>query len=75
MKIRPFIKILAITFMLMLPVLTPAQDPNAPPPPDPDPGTPIDGGLTLLLAAGAAYGVKKYRNNRKKNEGGDNDLK
>ncbi len=36
-----------------------------PPPPD---DVPIDGGLSLLLAAGAAYGVKKYRDNRKKND-------
>jgi hypothetical protein len=26
---------------------------------------PIDGGLSLLLAAGAAYGIKKYRDNKK----------
>lgn len=30
-----------------------------------DPDAPIDGGLSLLLAAGAAYGVKKYRDNKK----------
>jgi hypothetical protein len=32
-------------------------------PPDPqgDPGAPIDGGLSVLLAAGAAYGVKRMR--------------
>ncbi len=29
------------------------------------PATPIDGGLSLLLAAGGAYGVKKLRNRRK----------
>ena len=27
-------------------------------------GVPIDGGLTLLLAAGVGYGVKKYREKR-----------
>ncbi len=26
-----------------------------------DPGAPIDGGLSVLLAAGAAYGVKRMR--------------
>ena len=26
---------------------------------DPDAGVPIDGGITLLLAAGAAYGARK----------------
>lgn len=34
-------------------------------PPDPQ-DTPIDGGLLLLLAAGGAYGVKRYRNSRGK---------
>ena len=35
-----------------------------------DPGVPLDGGLSLLLAAGAAYGGKKvvdYRKKQKKN--------
>lgn len=32
----------------------------------PPPATPIDGGLSLLLAAGGAYGVKKLVNARKK---------
>jgi hypothetical protein len=42
---------------------------------DPD-DTPIDGGLSLLLAAGAAYGVKKYRDGKKKHqEDAGNDLK
>jgi hypothetical protein len=29
-------------------------------------GVPIDGGLSLLLAAGAAYGAKKIRDHRKR---------
>ncbi|MFT7231843.1 MAG: hypothetical protein ACI8TA_001056 [Cyclobacteriaceae bacterium] len=29
------------------------------------PATPIDGGLSLLLAAGGAYGLKKLYNRRK----------
>lgn len=28
--------------------------------------TPIDGGLSLLLAAGGAYGIKKIRDSRRK---------
>ncbi len=31
-----------------------------------DAGVPIDGGLSLLLAAGAGYGANKLRKNRKK---------
>lgn len=34
-------------------------------PPAP-PATPIDGGLSLLLAGGAAYGLKKIKNLRAK---------
>jgi hypothetical protein len=32
-------------------------------PPSADP-VPIDGGLGILLAAGAAYGIKKYKNQK-----------
>lgn len=45
-----------------LPFLAIAQDPGG------GPDVPIDGGLTVLLAAGAAYGVKKYRQQIKKND-------
>ena len=31
-----------------------------------DPDAPIDGGVSLLVAAGIGYGVKKVRDNRKK---------
>lgn len=34
--------------------------------PSAPPATPIDGGLSLLLAAGGAYGIRKIRQNRKK---------
>lgn len=43
--------------LLFLPAL--AQGAGAPP------ATPIDGGLSLLLAAGGAYGIKKIRDTRK----------
>jgi len=33
--------------------------------PPPPPATPIDGGLSLLLAAGGIYGLKKLRDSRK----------
>ena len=32
-------------------------------------GVPIDGGLSVLLAAGAGYGVKKIREMRKSKKG------
>lgn len=34
----------------------------------PSKGVPIDGGASWLAAAGAAYGVKKYRDYRKKQQ-------
>ena len=52
-----------IVFSFCLPNITKAQtDPNCDPG---DPLCPIDGGLTFLLAAGAAYGIKKVRDSRK----------
>ena len=62
MKKRALYVTLIVIICIALPMLTLAQGP-----PDPD-DTPIDGGLSLLLAAGAAYGVKKYRDSRKKND-------
>ena len=44
--------------ILLVPTLLMAQ-------PDPPGGpVPIDGGLGILLAAGGAYGIKKYRENK-----------
>ena len=43
---------------LVLPALA---QPSAPP------ATPIDGGLSILLAAGGAYGIKRLRDHRKSN--------
>jgi hypothetical protein len=48
---------------MLLPAISHAQ---IDPPPDPI-DTPIDGGLSILLAAGVGYGVKKAYNKRKKN--------
>ncbi|MEP4531843.1 MAG: hypothetical protein ABJ004_02075 [Cyclobacteriaceae bacterium] len=50
------IKSLAILPVLM--IALPAMAQGAPP------ATPIDGGLSLLLAAGGAYGLKKLRDSR-----------
>ena len=62
--IRLAMGLLVIAFSL-LPYITMAQPC--------DPGTiqnpnvcPIDGGLSLLLAAGLGYGVKRFRDARKK---------
>lgn len=34
----------------------------------PDPDAPFDGGVSLLVAAGVAYGVKQWRSSRKSKE-------
>jgi hypothetical protein len=45
--------LLLFTFQVCL-----AQDPDDPSPTDP--AVPVDGGITLLLAAGAAYGSRRF---------------
>ena len=61
-----FIRILCILMIASLPVL--AQDEALGSEGGPDPGAvPVDGGLSLLLAAGAALGVRRlYRQGAKK---------
>ena len=57
-----------IVLMMILvagPVLLQAQ----PSDPQDAAGVPIDGGLGILLAAGAGYGVKKIREMRKSKKG------
>jgi len=48
--------IITLIFLLILAGIAYAQ----PLPPSDNP-VPLDGGLLVLMAAGAAYGVKKYR--------------
>ena len=48
----------AIIFTALFPAVVLAQDPG------PDPDVPIDGGVSMLVAAGVAFGVKSV--NRKK---------
>ena len=65
-KILKSLLVLAVFMIILicLPVIAHAQpsDPNC----DPlDPSCPIDGGLSILLAAGVGYGVKKIRDARK----------
>ncbi len=79
---KSIIKISIIACLMLLPMLTSqmfAQAPPAPPTnsggsanhgsisdqPDPN-GAPLDGGLSILLLMGAAYGGKKIQGMRKK---------
>ena len=56
---------LAVFTIVILCTSVTAANAQLPDDDDPEP-TPIDGGLTLLLAAGAGYGAKKWRDARKK---------
>jgi len=58
MKKQEILKTLIIICCVAVPMIANAQiiDPN---------DAPIDGGLSLLIAAGVGYGVKKYRDGKK----------
>ena len=60
-----FFAAIFIGMLSVLPVCGYAQlgDPGE----DPDAQVPVDDGVILLIAAGVAFGVKKARDNRKKN--------
>lgn len=58
-RLLPLVLLVGILFF---PVLLHAQ---APPDPGGDPDVPVDGGLSILLAAGIGYGVKKIHDQRK----------
>ena len=49
--------------LLVLPILV--KDASAQPPPPPTQEIPIDGGLFLLIVAGAAYGARKLYKQQK----------
>ncbi len=59
-----------LLLLMMMPVIAfPYGDPDDSDSWDEDPeGVPIDGGVSLLLAAGAGYGVKKLRDYRNANK-------
>jgi hypothetical protein len=60
--VKKLIFIGAFVFVLtMLPFVLKAQVPD----PAVDPDTPIDGGVSLLVAAGIGYGIKKYKDAKK----------
>ena len=58
---KQIINIITIIIIMFLPMLVKAQG-N----PGGDPGVPIDGGATLILAAGIGYGAKKLKEAREK---------
>jgi hypothetical protein len=59
-------KIIILTLSLFFILgISMAQNPFPTPPPPPK-STPIDGGLSILLASGAVFGAKKLHDFRKK---------
>ncbi len=64
MKMKSVCTLIIIIAFSCLPSISQAQ---RGPGPDPDAtGIPFDGGLTLVIAAGAGYAIKKARDKRKK---------
>ena len=57
-----YLKILILTFLLTLAVLLPIIHGQPGLPGEPPNEAPVDGGLALLAALGAGYGLKKLRN-------------
>ncbi|HPH25154.1 MAG TPA: hypothetical protein PLW32_14795 [Chitinophagaceae bacterium] len=64
MKTYNRVLVLIIFIMILLPVLATAQPGFG----DDVEDVPIDGGLSLLLAAGVGYGAKKVKEKYKKNK-------
>nr|WP_162988766.1 hypothetical protein [Pedobacter schmidteae] len=54
--------ILCLLLLLCWVMTTTANDPGLP---GEDPDVPLDGGISLLLLTGAAYGVREIRRQRK----------
>jgi hypothetical protein len=61
---------LSVFFLLGIALVGLSDDPPPFNPGDPSP-IPVDGGASILLATGAAYGVKKFRDARKAKAEGD----
>ncbi|HXS36249.1 MAG TPA: hypothetical protein VN721_06080 [Flavipsychrobacter sp.] len=65
-KVLPLSKLLILAAFLTMPAAAFATVKH-----DPPPGAPLDGGLSILLIAGASYGAKKVADKRKKNTGSE----
>lgn len=73
MKLKPLLPLVIFVFLSTIAIAgpPPPPPPNSGPPCWPPPCIPIDGGITLLMAAGAAFGAKKIYDSRKKIESND----
>ena len=61
--LKSFVFIFTVSAFVFLPSFLWAQPGGGGP--DPDPAVPIDGGVSLLVAAGVGYAVKKAYDKRK----------
>lgn len=68
MKKKTILSFLLVAIMYCIPLIS-----NAQPDPGGDPDVPIDGGLSLLIAAGVGYVAKKGYDKRKKDSALKND--
>jgi len=57
------LRFVPLAALLLLALVSHAQPSNGGPTPDPT-GAPIDGGVSLLVAGGAAYAVRHFRRRR-----------
>ena len=74
MKLKPLLTTAALSIVCFL-MYVPSVLAQGPDNPGGDPDIPIDGGLSLLIAAGVAYGAKKAYDKRKKEPKAQDDLK
>jgi hypothetical protein len=65
------LRILLVLVLLCTIIFTEGYAQGPDDPSENDPAIPADGGIGLLLAAGVAYGIRKYRSPRR-NEGANN---
>lgn len=74
MKLKSLLTTVALSIVCFL-MYVPSVLAQLPDDPGQDPDIPIDGGLSLLIAAGVAYGAKKAYDKRKKEPKAQDDQK
>ena len=67
-SMKSILAIFSFTLLLILAIPVQAQPPEPGDGGGGPAGVPIDGGISLLLAAGVAYGGKKYHEMKKQND-------
>lgn len=73
-NISAFRKLFLVSVLLLTVCIGQAQD-NPDDPSPTDPAVPVDGGISLLLGAGLAYGIGRYRGLQRDGEGDNQAMK